>query len=325
MARSWLRRSLLAGAAGLPFVAHAQAPRSPFRLGVITRGRDLDAGSPGLVLQELKRLGLQEGRDLVIDLKAADGDIALYPRFARELVSAGVDAIFAGGGEAAARAALQATSTIPVIIFVDDAISAGFISSLARPEGNVTGVSLLASELDGKRQALLGEALPEGVPVAALGDFARGTAMLQPLQGAAAIRGQGLILVQGASAAQVSAALVEAQTRGARGVNVLASSILFGHARLIIERASSLKLASMFQWPELGRQDGALMAYGPPFQSIMRQLATIIARLVGGARPPGLPVQQPTEIELVINLKTAKALGLTIPEPLLARASDVIE
>ena len=285
----------------------------------------MNAGSPGLVLQELKRLGIVEGRDLTVELKAADGDVQLYPRFARELVESGVDAIFAGGGESAARAAIQATRTIPIVIFVDDAISAGFVPSLANPGGNVTGVSLLASELDGKRQALLGEALPEGVPVAALGDLTRSAAIFPSLEAAAAIRHQRLVFVQGTSVESVTTAMVAAQAKGARGLNVLASSILFGHSRLIIERSFSLKLATIFQWPELAQQEGALMAYGPPFPSIVRQLAAVIARLVDGARPPSLPVQQPTQIELVINLKTARALGMAMPPSLLARANEVIE
>ena len=322
------RRSMLGiagGLAALPLSTRAQAPRRPFRLGVMTRARDLNSGSSGLVLQELQRLGFVEGRDLTVELKAADGDVQLYPRFARELVESGVDAILAGGGETAARAAIQATRTIPIVIFVDDAISAGFVPSLANPGANVTGVSLLASELDGKRQALLGEALPEGASVAALGDLTRSAAILPSLEAAAAIRHQRLVFAQGTSVESVTAAMMDAQAKGALGLNVLASSILFGHSRLIIERSFSLKLATIFQWPELAQQEGALMAYGPPFPSIVRQLAAVIARLMDGAGPPNLPVQQPTQIELVINLKTARALGMAMPPSLLVRANEVIE
>ena len=149
-----------------------------------------------MILRELDRRGFVEGRNLTVEFRGSDGRTDLYPQHATELVGLGVSAIYAGGGELAARAAQAATRSIPIVVFVDDAVGASLVTSLARPGGNITGVSLLAAELDSKRLALLGEAVPRGATIAVLGYSARTTVPFDELKSVAASRDQTLVMVQ---------------------------------------------------------------------------------------------------------------------------------
>ena len=331
MRRRILFASLFGAAGSWPLVARSRTTGQPFRLGVMTRARREERGySAAILIEELARRGYIDGQNLAVEFRSTEGRPELYAQFAVELVQLGVDAIFAGGGEASARAAQAATRSIPTVIFVDDAVGQGFVTSLARPGGNMTGVSLLATELDGKRQALLGELLPEGALVASLADSIRTPAQLTALERAAAARGQRVVVLQGNTPQSVAAAIAESQAQGARGINVLASSILFGLSKPIAAHADRLGLPAIFQWPDLAGTGGsygvdALVGYGPRFHSVAVQLAAMMAKIIGGALPADIPVEQPTKFELAVNLKTAKALGLTIPPSILARADEVIE
>jgi putative ABC transport system substrate-binding protein len=197
---------------------------------------------------------------------------------------------------------------------------------MARPGGNITGVSLLGTELDGKRQQLLIELLPGVRRVAALCDpRASAPETLQALREAAHASGVDLAIQKIEVPAEIAPAIDAAKAAGAAGLNILASVLLFINRQIIFERTAALGLPAIYQWPEYVHE-GALAGYGPTLAHIFReQMAGLLAALLRGAKPADLPVQQPTTFELAINLKTAKALGITVPPALLARADEVIE
>jgi putative ABC transport system substrate-binding protein len=223
------------------------------------------------------------------------------------------------------RAAQKATTTIPILGFYDDMVGSGLVNSLARPSSNTTGVSLLAAELDGKRQEILIEAVPGLRRMAALADADRPSQQVQALQDAARARSVELSIHRIARPEEIAPAIDAAKASGAEALNVLASGILRGDRRSIVERAAELRLPAMYQWPEVV-DEGGFVAYGPSLVQVYRELMALqLVKLLRGAKPADLPVLQPTKFELVINIKTAKALELTIPESFLVRADKVIE
>jgi len=205
-------------------------------------------------------------------------------------------------------------------------LEAGLVKSLARPEGNTTGTSILSAELDGKRQEILIEALPGVQRIAALSDSNRTAgSRLKTLQDAARARKVELSIHQIASPDEIPAAIDAAKASGAAALNVLASPILYGNRRTIMARVAALGLATIYQFPEEA-EDGGFIGYGPRVIQLYRDtVARQLVELLRGVRPADMPVEQPTKFELVVNLKAAKALGLTIPESFLARADEVIE
>jgi len=221
--------------------------------------------------------------------------------------------------------AQAATRTIPMLGMFDDMVASGLVSSLARPGGNLTGISILASELGGKRQEILMELVPASHHMAALADpNTKGSASAEALRTDSAARGVELSIYPVSGPEEIIAAIDKAQAAGATALNVLASPILYINRKIILERSAALRLPAIYQWPETA-EEGGLVAYGPRFTTVYRQLARQGVELLRGVKPADLPVEQPTEFELVINLKTAKALGLTIPPQILARAGEVIE
>jgi putative tryptophan/tyrosine transport system substrate-binding protein len=202
----------------------------------------------------------------------------------------------------------------------------GLVGSLARPSGNVTGVSILATELDGKRQEILAEAVPGLRKLGVLADANNASvAKLDAMREAAHARGIELSVQRIAKGDDIPAAIDTAKASGATALNVLASPMLFDNRRLIMERAAALRLPAIYQWPETA-EEGGFVGYGPRFGRIVRELlAPQVIQLLRGAKVADIPVEQPSKFELVINLKTAKALGLAIPESFLARADEVIE
>jgi putative ABC transport system substrate-binding protein len=229
-------------------------------------------------------------------------------------------------GDAAIRAAQKATTTIPILAGSDDMVGAGLVNSMARPGGNTTGVSILATELDGKRQEILIEAVPGLRRMAALADPNRTPVVkLDALQEAARIRNIELSVHRVASGAEIAAAIDMARESGAEALNVLASPMLYASRQLIMDRVAALRLPSMYQWPEEA-EEGGLLGYGPRLIDTYRELVTgHPVKLLRGVKPADIPIEQPTKFELVINLKTANALSLTVPETLLARADKLIE
>jgi putative tryptophan/tyrosine transport system substrate-binding protein len=317
--------TLIAGAAvARPLAARAQEAGRTYRLGVLW---PFPRNTPeaGLLGDELRRRGFIEGQNLTIDFRAWTQHVDLISEYAAEIVKARVDVILAGGG-VAIRAAQQATKTIPIIGGTDDMVGEGLVDSLPRPNGNTTGLSILATELDGKRQEILIEAVPGLRRMAALADANTAKdAKLHALQQAAHARNIELSIHRVSRGEEIAAAIDTAQASGATALNILASPMLFSNHQLIIDRVAALRLPAIYQWPETA-EEGGFAAYGPRFDQIIRELSIRqVVQIFRGAKIADIPVEQPTKFELVINLRTADALGVTVPPILLARTDKVIE
>jgi putative ABC transport system substrate-binding protein len=321
------RRTVLAAAAGAVLALSTRAGRAQeagrtYRIAFLALGPRSQSHFAA-VFDELSRHGFVEGANLVVEPRGFGVAEAAMEELAVDLVARRPDVIQAAG-DAAIRAAQRATTTIPIIAVADDLLGSRLIASLARPGGNTTGISILAPELDGKRQEILIEALPGRRRTAILTASDR-TDQLRSLQEAARLRGVTLLVYSvGDKREDIAQAIETAKADGAEAINVLASPVLNRHRSLILERVALARLPAMFQWPEYA-EEGALLAYGPRFDGVFRQAARQLARVLAGTKPGDIPVEQPTTFELVINLKTAKALGLSIPPALLTRADKVIE
>jgi putative ABC transport system substrate-binding protein len=294
-----------------------------YRLGAVSSS---PRNTPNFVamFDELRRLGFVMGRNLTVDWRSYGPRIDLIPQFVAELVKGQVDVILVNG-DAAIRAAQQATTTIPILGITEDMVGSGLVNSLARPGGNTTGTSIFATELDGKRQEILIEAVPEIRRMAVLVDSnATGSRELKALQDAARARGVELS-IHLASAQEITAAIDAAKAWGAAALNVLSSPFLYGNRQIVMQQVAALRLPAMYQFPEEA-EEGGFVAYGPSIVQIFRELVTgQVVNLFRGVKPADIPVEQPTKFELVINLKTANALGITVPATLVARADKVIE
>ena len=316
--------ALMGASVAWPFAAMAQQPGRTYRIGGIS---GVPLNSPPLVamFDELRRLGFIEGQNLTIDWRAYALNIDLIPEFAAELVKSKVDVIYASGA-AVIRAVQKATATIPILGIAPDMVGQGLVNSLARPGGNTTGVSVFATELDGKRQEILIEAVPGLRRMAVLADSnATGSRELQALQDAAHVRGVELSIYQVAIAEEITATIDRAKASGVAALNVLASPVFYRNRQLIIDRVAALRLPAIYPWPEEA-EEGGFLTYGPSALQIFRELvAQQLVKLLRGVKPADIPVEQPTKFELVINLKTASALGVTVPATLVARADKVIE
>jgi putative tryptophan/tyrosine transport system substrate-binding protein len=322
------RRTLIALFGGaslaLPLQVRAQQPGRTYRIGGL-QSSPREAPQNIALLDELRRLGFIEGQNLIIDPHGFGLRSEQFLQAAVELVNAQVDVILAGGN-LAIRAAQQATTTLPILGVTDDMVGSGLAASMAHPGANTTGVSLLATELDGKRQELLTELIPAARHIAALTDpNTTAPGQLQALQEAARTHGVDLDIRTAATPEEIKPAIDAAKASGAAGLNVLASPVLFVNRRLIFERAAALHLPAIYQWPEMARE-GGLAGYGPSIVQLFRDVVSRqLVKLLEGAKPADLPVEQPTRFELVINLNTAKELGLTIPQTVLLLADEVIE
>jgi putative tryptophan/tyrosine transport system substrate-binding protein len=315
--------TLVGGATAWPFAARAQEAGRTYRLGMLMPF-PRDAPYTVRFLDELRRGGFIEGQNLTIEYRdfGPRGDLVF--EYAKELVSRQVDVINCGGG-IAIRAAQKATKTIPIVGTADDMVAEGLVTSMPRPSQNTTGVSILATELNGKRQDILIEALPGLRHMAALADSNTTTdAALRSLQETARARGVDLSINRVAKGEEITAAINAAHTLGATALNVLASAMLYSSHQTIMEKVAALRMPAIYQWPEMA-EEGGFAAYGPRLVQLPDMTAREAVSLLRGAKPADIPVEQPTKFELVINLKTANALGLTVPETLLQRADDVIE
>jgi putative ABC transport system substrate-binding protein len=273
---------------------------------------------------ELRRRGFIEGQNLTVEYRAFGLNVDLISKYAAELVRAQPDVLDVGGGDAI-RAVQHATNAIPILGLTDDMVGEGLVDSLARPHGNTTGVTIFATELDGKRQEILIEAVPGLRRMAALADANKTTGVkLEVLQEAARARNIELSIYRVAKGEEIAAAIGVAKTSGAAALNVLASPMLDANHQLVIDRVAALRLPAMYQWPELA-EEGGFAAYGPRFIELRDLNARQVAQLLRGTKVADIPVEQPTKFELVINLKTANALGVTVPATLVARADKVIE
>ena len=317
-------KGIVSSATAWPLAARAQEPGRTYRVGNLVSS-PRNAPYHVALLDELRRAGFIEGKNLTVDNDGYGLRPEQFAEHAAELVNRRPDVIQAGG-DAAVRAAQRATSTIPIIAMTDDMIEKGFVRSLAKPGGNITGVSIFASELDDKREEVLIEFLPGIHRVAALVDTNTTTQRgLDKLQEAALVRGVALSIHRVTQAAEIGPVVNGAKASNADALNVLASSLLFNNRRIIFEHVDTLRLPAMYQWPEMA-EEGGFLAYGPRIVQLYRDvMARQLIQLLRGTNPADLPVEQPTRFELVVNLKTAKRLGLTIPESFLQRADKVIE
>jgi putative ABC transport system substrate-binding protein len=315
--------ALLGASVAWPFAAMAQEPGRVYRLGGVSSS-PTNAPQFAAMFDALRRLGFITGQNLTVDWRSYGPRIELIPEFTAELVKSRLDVILVNG-DAAIRAAQQATTTIPILGITEDMVGQGLVDSLARPGGNTTGTSIFATELDGKRQEILIEAVPELRRLAILADKSTGSREFVALQDAARARGVELLIHQIASAEEITAAIDSAKASGAAALNVLSSPFLYGNRQTIMQRVAALRLPAIYQFPEEA-EEGGFVAYGPRLIPIFRELvAEQLVKLLRGVKPADIPIEQPTKFELVINLKTANAMGVTVPATLVARADKVIE
>jgi putative tryptophan/tyrosine transport system substrate-binding protein len=249
-----------------PLATHAQQGDRVRRVGALV---PLPALAFAPVFAELRQQGFVEGQNLVVDRRGFDAQYDRFPAIVAELVKAGPDAILCGG-DAAIRAAQAATSNIAIVAITDDMVGAGLVRSLARPGGNTTGVSILAADLDGKRQEVLVEYLPGIRRLAALSDAQNNTpTQLQALLDSARARGVALAIHRVEREADIAAAIDAAKAGGAEALNVLASPLLYGNRRAIIARTTELRFPAIYQWPDTA-EEGGLLAYGPRFAEVFQ-------------------------------------------------------
>ena len=316
------RRDVLTvlGGALFPFAAQAQEPGRVYRLGiVIPATREFIAG----FFDELRMAGFVEGQNLTVTgFYSVPGDKSDDAIAA--VVKAAPDAIL-GGPETYARRLRAATQSIPLDCMSEDLVGEGFAASLAKPGGNITGVSLLSPELDSKRLEILIEAVPGVKKIAALAYSAITTKEhLDQLRESARARGVDMSVFFFAKAEEIGPALDAAKAAGCEAINFLANPLQVVSRGVILEAMSRTKLPAIYQWPETAEL-GGLIGYGPIFDQVYRQRARQITKMFRGASAADVPVEQPANFSLTINLKTAKAIGHSIPDGLLLRADKVIE
>ena len=311
-----------------PLAAEAQPAGKVPRVAYLTPWSDSDPGRQrGLEAfrQGLRELGYVEGRNISIESWSAEGKDDRLPALAADLVRSKVDVIVAASG-AATRAVQQTTRTIPIVMsLVADPVGSGLVASLARPGGNVTGLTIMAPDLMAKRLELLKEVVPKVSRVAFLTnpDNPASARFLREAEAAARALGVRLQTLEARNPQEIDSAFAVMTRERAGALLYPPDAIFFTQRRQVAELAAKGRL------PSLGTSDypdaGGLMSYGPNIPDLERRAATFVDRILKGANPGDLPVEQPTKFELVINLKTAKALGLTIPPTVLLRADQVIQ
>ena len=314
-----------------PLAAEAQQAAKVARIGYLATA-PAEAASPHLreaFRQGLRDLGYVEGRNLVIEYRDAEGKVERLPALAAELVALKVDVIVASG-TLAALAAKQTTRTLPIVFSpAGDPVGSGLVTSLARPGGNVTGLSAFAPELVGKRLELLKQAVPGVSRVAVLwqpGAFGERTEkdILKRAEVAGRDLGVPLQFVEARGPADFARAFSDMSIARADALTVLASNMFVSERRRLVDLAAAKRLPAVYSARELV-DAGGLMSYGANLADLNRRAATYVDRILKGTKPADLPVEQPAKFELILNLKTAKALGLTIPQAVLGRADEVVQ
>jgi len=307
--------------------AHAQQPTKIPRIGLLfTATPSAAAARIEAFRQGLRELGYVEGKNILIEQRYAEGQLNHMNELAAELVRLKVDVIVTIG-PAATRPAKEATHAIPIVMGVDDdPVGNGFVASLARPGGNITGLASLAPEIGGKQLELLKEIVPRLSRVAVLGTStqpgnAQSLREAEVAAGALAVKLQYLDVL---SPKDIEPVFRTASNGRAEAVLVLRASVFFSHRKQIVDLAAKRQLPAMYYTTEYV-EEGGLMTYGVSITDLFRRAATYVDKILKGARPAELPIEQPTKFELVINLKTAKRIGLTISPNVLARADRVIK
>lgn len=321
---------LLGGGATWAVVAEAQPARKVHRIGYLsTQSASTDLPRLDSFRQALRDLRYKDEKSIVIEVRFAEGKFDRLPDLAAELVRLNVE-VMVTGGTPGTRAAQQATKTIPLVMtLVGDPVKAGFVATLAKPGGNITGLTQISPQLSGKRLELLKEAFPRISRVAVFNDAALAaqqiTDPLHETQVAAEALG---VTLQSLDVAGPDPDLDDAFGRAARwqadALIILPGPVLELHKKRVVDLAAKSRLPTIYPTSEFV-DAGGLMSYAPDFVDLFRRAATYVDKILKGAKPGELPVEQPTKFELVVNLRTARVLGINIPESLLARADEVIE
>ena len=320
--------TLLGGAAAAwPLAARAQQAGKVHRIGVLeTISTTLNVANFYALREGLRQLGYAEGQNLVIEYRSADGRDDRFPGLARELLALKVDVIVTRGTPAA-KAVKNATSTVPVVMMASgDPVGVGLVTSLARPGGNITGLSAIVGELAPKRLELIREIVPGLARIAVLANTSndavrRDWARIETAARSLGVRSQLLDLRESDA---LGPTFDDASARRADALVVVIDAITQANQQRIVDLAMKHRLPAIYSSREFV-DAGGLISYGVSYPDLYRRAATYVDKILKGTKPADLPVVQPTKFELVINLKTAKALGLTIPDKLLALADEVIE
>src|SRR3974390_78387 len=319
--------TFVSGAAAWPLAAQAQQPERMRRIGVLLPGTPTSfAPRANAFVQGLRELGYVEGETVAFEWKWGEDRTERLPQLAEELVRLDVDAIVTGG-TTAAKALKNATRTVPIVMaIIGDPVAVGLAQSLARPGGNATGFSILAPDLSGKRLQLLKEVLPGLSSVAVISTVTNPQSQIELKETQAAAKILDIVLhsIQVSDEVSVESAFDAIKQASAQAVIVLTDAILYSQRNKIASLAAANRLPGMYNFGGLEEAVG-LISSAPRDAVLFRGAATYVDKILKGANPGDLPIEQPTKYELVVNLKTAKALGLTIPPSLLARADEVIE
>jgi len=318
--------SLLGGMASWPIAARAQQA-APRHIGFMLVGLSPDSRPAQQFRQGLRDAGYTEGRDVVIDWRYAEGDYGRVPELTAELIRNRVDVIVQDS-TVGTEVAKRATSTIPIVMaLVLDPVGSGLIASLSRPGGNVTGLSMMTTvELNSKRLQLLKELDPKLTRVGVIWnpDHSLHVKAVDDMKTKAPALSIKLIFVAVRTAEQFDQAFSDIRREKAEALYIIDDPIFFAHRESLLKLISAGHLPTMHdlrRWPEVG----GLVSYGPDIYDLFRRSAYYVDRILKGSKPADLPVEQPTKLELVINLKTARALNLTVPQAMLARADEMIE
>jgi putative ABC transport system substrate-binding protein len=309
----------------LALAVDAQQPALPGRIGVLLVGPSLESKEAQAFRQGLQDAGYAEGRDVVIEWRSAGGDYDKVAGLAAGLVQSKVDVIVVDSTNAAL-AAKRATSTIPIVMaLVADPVGSGLVASLARPGGNVTGLSVMLSELSAKRLQLLREALPHITRVAVLWNPATPwhPKVIEEFKAGAPSLSIELAFVGMRTPEEIGPAFSAVTKAHAQALYLLGDAFFFNNRTTIIKLASKARLPVIYSVRQYA-DAGALMSYGPNLSDAFRRSAGYVDKILKGAKAGDLPIEQPTKFELVVNLKTAKALGLSIPDSILLQADEVI-
>jgi len=313
------------GPFGLATATYAQQPAAPRHIGVLLVAWPPESTMAQAFREGLRDLGYFEGRDLVIEWRVANGDYARIPELVADLVQRKVDVIVSDSTQGT-QALKRATSTIPIVMAdIADPVGSGLVASFAHPGGNITGLTIMLTDLSAKQLQLLRETVPRATRVAVLWnpDTPYSLKVIEELKAAAPSLSIELIFV-GVRTTEEFGPAFSAVSRARTQALYVIGGPLFGHHRATIAKlASKARLPTMFN-ARVNVEGGGLMSYGPNYGDLFRRSAGYVDKILKGAKPGDLPIEQPTKFELVVNLKTAKALGITIPESILLRADEVI-
>ncbi len=327
MNRRTLLCALALGAFGAPLAAAAQQTGKPHRIGFLGNSTaTLEANLVGPFREGLRDLGYVEGQNIVIEYRWAEGKYERFPALISELLALKVEVIVTAGTPATL-AVKRATTSVPVVmIAVGDPVGTGIVPSLSRPGGNITGLTSIAQELEGKRLELLREVVPSVSHIAVLWNSVSPVQVIQEkaVQAAAQVLRMKVLSLGVRTIGEIDAALATIVRERPGALLVLADRLFLHHRAHIMDFATQQRLPGVHAYRELV-EVGGLMSFGPSYADMHRRAGYFVDKILKGAKPADLPVERPGLFELVINLKTAKALGLTIPQSVLLRATEVFQ